>query len=198
MIKSIILNIIFYLLIIPASIAKDFYVSPKGKDTNVGSKNYPFLTVERAKLAVQKEIEKGLTEDMQVYLMEGTYILDETVVFGLQDSPSGEFTVTYQSFKNKEVIISSGHAVGIWSKAVMVDGMPAKSLGNVWVAEMPVGIETFRTLFDGDKMLTRARSADFKMPLKKEIKRADSQNTFYHKDRIHLRMVPYPNDEIKN
>jgi hypothetical protein len=32
----------------------------------------------------------------------------------------------------------------------------------------------------------------------KKVKRSDSQNTFYNKDRIHLRRVPFSNNEIKD
>ena len=189
---------IICLLMLQSSFAKDIYVSPKGNDTNNGTLKAPFKTIDKARLAVQKEIQKGLTENVQVYLMGGTYVLDETIVFGLKDSPSGDFTVTYQAYKNEKPVLSSGQAVSNWTLAKNVEGMSSKASGKVYVADMPEGLSTFRTLFDGSSMLTRARGADFKMPLKKEIRRADSQNTYYHKDRIHLRMVPYPNDEIKN
>ena len=189
---------IICLLMLQTSFAKDIYVSPKGNDTNNGTLKAPFKTIDKARLAVQKEIQKGLTENVQVYLMGGTYVLDETIVFGLKDSPSGDFTVTYQAYKNEKPVLSSGQAVSNWTLAKNVEGMSSKASGKVYVADMPEGLSTFRTLFDGSSMLTRARGADFKMPLKKEIRRADSQNTYYHKDRIHLRMVPYPNDEIKN
>jgi len=186
------------LFVIQNTMAQDFYVSPNGNDSNKGSIEAPFLSIERAKIEVQKEIQKGLTENIIIHLLEGTYLLDKTIVFGLKDSPKGKFTVNYQAYKNDLVVISSGHAVGIWKKATAIKGMPSISLGNVWVADMPEAVTTFRTLFDGDKMLTRARSEEFKMPLKKEIRRADSQNTYYNKDRIHLRMVPFPNNEIKD
>ena len=194
----IILPFIFCLFSFHFSLAKDIYVSPNGSDSNKGSIEAPFLTIDRARLAVQDELKIGLTENMYVNLMAGTYTLDEVVVFGLDDSPSGNFTVTYQAFNSDEVIITGAKPVLNWVKSESVEGMPAESLGNVWVADMPEGIETFRTLFDGDQRLTRARGDDFKMPLKTEIRRADSQNTYYNKDRIHLRMVPYPNNEIKD
>ncbi|MBV1888270.1 MAG: right-handed parallel beta-helix repeat-containing protein [Urechidicola sp.] len=193
-----VLPLIICLFAIQSILAKDFYVSTTGNDNNKGSKKAPFLTIEKARFAVQDLIQKGLKENITVQIMSGTYTLTETVVFGLEDSPNENYTVTYQAYKNEEVVISSGQPVSAWIKATNVDGMPEIAKGNVWVADMPENVETFRTLFDGDSRLTRARGADFKMPLKKEIRRADSQNTYYHKDRIHLRMVPYPNEEIKD
>ena len=43
-------------------------------------KNDPFLTIDRARLAVRDLIKKGLKENVQVYIMEGTYILNKTIV----------------------------------------------------------------------------------------------------------------------
>ncbi len=178
--------------------AKEIYVSPKGNDTNIGSIKSPLKTLDAARLLVQKEIIKGLTEDIVVNLMGGTYTLNETVVFGLQDSPADGFQVTYQAYKKEKPVLSSGQAVKGWELAGAVDGMPAVSKGKVYVADMPANLSTFRTLFDGDKRLTRAKSAEFRMPVNKKIRRADSQNTYYNKDRIHLRMVPFANEEIKD
>jgi len=191
-----ILSIIFITTIICQVSAKDFYVSPKGSDRNDGSKNTPFLSIEKAKLTVRTLIKKGLTEDVHVYLLEGTHIINETVVFGLDDSPSN-FTVSYEAFDSQKAIISSGQQVISWKKASNIEGMPAKSLGNVWVADMPKNVTTFRTLYDGATRLTRAKSEKFQMPPNKKIRRADSQNTYYNKDRIHLRMFPFTN-QIKD
>jgi hypothetical protein len=185
-------------LCIQLVVAKEIFVSTNGSDDNSGSKESPYKTITKAKLRVQNEIQKGLTEDIVVNIMGGTYVLDETVVFGLKDGPKDAYKVTYQAYKEEKPVFSSGQSVLGWKIASNVAGMPSVAKGKVWVADMPANVSTFRTLFDGSKMLTRARGADFKMPLKKEIRRADSQNTYYHKDRIHLRMVPYPNDEIKD
>ena len=191
-----ILSIIISLVLIVPVLASDIYVSPNGNDTNDGSKSTPFLTIEKAKSIVSTLIAKGLTEDVHVYLMEGTYVLDKTVVFGLKDSPS-KYTVTYEAYNEDNVIISSGQAVSGWKKANQIEGMPTNSFGNVWVADMPENLTTFRTLYDGTERLTRAKSEPFQMPRNNYIRRADSQNTYYNKDRIHLRMFPFT-DQIKD
>ena len=178
--------------------AIDIFVSTNGNDENTGGKNDPFLTIDRARLAVRDLIKKGLKENVQVYIMEGTYILNKTIIFGLDDSPKGNHTVTYQAYQNSKVIISSGQVVGKWAKAENVTGMQEVAKGHIWVADMPKNVDTFRTLFDGETRLTRARSDEFTMPVNKKVKRADSQNTFYNKDRIHLRRVPFSNNEIKD
>ncbi|GIR18077.1 MAG: hypothetical protein CM15mP32_2640 [Flavobacteriaceae bacterium] len=96
--------------------AIDIFVSTNGNDENTGGENDPFLTIDRARIAVRDLIKKGLNENVQVYIMEGTYILNKTIVFGLDDSPKGNYTVTYQAYQNSNVIISSGQVVGKWAK----------------------------------------------------------------------------------
>ena len=194
--RIVFLSIIFITSIIAQVAAKDFYVSPRGNDSNNGSINAPFSTIEKAKLTVRELIKNGLSEDVHVYLLEGTHVINETVVFGLDDSPS-KYTVTYEAFDSQKVIISSGQSVKGWKKARAIEGMPANALGNVWVADMPANLTTFRTLYDADIRLTRAKSEKFQMPPNKKIRRADSQNTYYNKDRIHLRMFPFTN-QIKD
>ena len=194
--KTISLSILFCFLAISTTIAQIIYVSPNGSDQNNGTKDSPYFSIEKAKFAVRSLIKKGLKEDVHVYLMEGTYVIDETVVFGLADSPS-KYTVTYEAYAEKKVIISSGQAVTEWKRASQIDGMPSKSLGNVWVADIPENLTTFRTLYDGAVRLTRAKSEEFQMPRNNDIRRADSQNTYYNKDRVHLRMFPFT-DQIKD
>lgn len=196
--KISLLSSLFFFLLTSNIFAIDIFVSTTGNDKNTGGKNDPFLTIDRARIAVRDLIKKGLNENVQVYIMEGTYVLNKTIIFGLDDSPKGNYTVTYQAYQNSKVIISSGQDVGKWVKAENIPGMQEVAKGHIWVADMPGNVDTFRTLFDGEKRLTRAKSDEFTMPVNKKIKRADSQNTFYNKDRIHLRRVPFSNNEIKD
>ena len=126
----IILPLIFCFFTFHFSLAKDIFVSPKGNDSNNGSKEAPFLTIDRARLAVQDELKIGLTENMYVNLMAGTYTLDEAVVFGLDDSPSGNFTVTYQAFNSDEVIITGAKPVLNWTKSESVERNACKKRGE--------------------------------------------------------------------
>ena len=49
--------------------AIDIFVSTTGNDDNKGGKNDPFLTIDRARIAVRDLIKKGLNENVQVYIM---------------------------------------------------------------------------------------------------------------------------------
>ena len=80
------LSSLFFLLLTSNIFAIDIFVSTTGNDENTGGKNDPFLTIDRARIAVRDLIKKGLKENVQVYIMEGTYIINKTIVFGLDDS----------------------------------------------------------------------------------------------------------------
>ena len=77
-------------------VTADFYVSPKGSDEwsgtlaepDDGGANGPFATLARARDAV-RELKKSKSTDIVVLVREGTYRLEETVVFGLEDSGAG-------------------------------------------------------------------------------------------------------------
>ena len=70
------------------TIMKTFYVSPDGNDGNNGlSSTTPFQSINKAKLEVQK-YNSGMTGDIVVYIMDGTYELDSTITFEAIDSGS--------------------------------------------------------------------------------------------------------------
>ena len=178
--------------------AKDFYVSPEGNDGNPGTLEQPFRTIEKARNRVRQLIKAGLAEDVSVYLRGGVYTIEHTVVFGLQDAREENYTVTYQAYGEEEPVISSGKSIPDWKLLTgEIQGLPETAKGNIWVAELPEGLNGFRTLFDGEKRLTRARSHEFRMLQNTEIRMADSRNVYYNKDRVYLRMVPFT-DEIKD
>ncbi|VGO19348.1 right-handed parallel beta-helix repeat-containing protein [Pontiella sulfatireligans] len=178
--------------------AADLFVSPSGSEQNNGSIDQPFQTLEQAKAKATMLIKSGCSEDIIVNLRGGRYQLDETLVLGLKQSPVNGTALVFQAYKDEIPVLSSGTPVNGWSKAVEYpEGTPSATKGNLWVADMPEGVDTFRTLFDGDTRLTRAKSEEFQMPRNDEVKRADSQNVFYNKDRIHLRMFPFE-DQIKD
>ncbi|TKG93728.1 right-handed parallel beta-helix repeat-containing protein [Puteibacter caeruleilacunae] len=190
--------IILWFACMNAASAKEFYVSPKGNDSNPGTLEQPFRTLEKAKRTIQSLVRKQLNDDIIINLRGGRYQLDKTLVLGLAQTPQNGHSVTWQAYNNEEPIISSGKPVKNWKKvSTYPKGTPNVAKENIWVADIPKGIKNFRTLFDGNKRLIRAKSAKFQMPRNNDIRRADSQNTYYNKDRIHLRMLPF-DDQIKD
>lgn len=149
--------------------AADFYVSPNGSDAwtgtlpapepgGPGGTDGPFATLQRARDAI-RELGERPTKDVVVHVREGTYRLNETVVFGMQDSPQGDSTVTYAAYPGETPVFSSGKEIEGWKKVTAaLPGLPEAAKGNVWMADVS---DRFFTLYDAEGMLPRAKSDGF-------------------------------------
>ena len=144
----------------------DFYVSPNGSDAWTGTlatpdkqnADGPFATLARARDAV-RILRKKKSEDIVVLIREGTYELEQTVVFGLEDSGVGGSTVTYAAYPDETPVLSSGQAITDWKKVSGdLPGLPAAASGKLQVADVS---GKFLTLYDDQGMLPRAQSERF-------------------------------------
>ena len=82
----------------------DFYVSPLGSDENDGTREAPFLTIEKAVEAV-RGTDKTDRNGISVCIKEGEYRVS-SVVFTKEDSGTKECPVTY--YADGEVILNGG------------------------------------------------------------------------------------------
>ena len=128
------------------------YVAPDGKDTNAGSREQPFATLEHARDAVRAMKAKGpLTGSATIVLAGGTYRLDKTLEFGPEDSGTADAPITYQAAPGQRAVISGGRAIAGWRKAD----------GPLWKASVP-GVKEgrwyFHQLFVNGRRRTRART----------------------------------------
>ncbi|MBE7023031.1 MAG: hypothetical protein E7412_01030 [Ruminococcaceae bacterium] len=90
---------------------KNIYVSAKnGNDSAAGTLDKPFATIERAQSEI-RTFNSGMSEDVNVYLMEGTYELDDTLVFSEEDGGKNGYFVNYQAYNNENVVISGGSKI---------------------------------------------------------------------------------------
>jgi len=181
--------------------ASEIYVSPSGNDAYPGSKDKPFRTISRAKSEVRDRIREGLEEDLSIYLREGNYNLQETLVFGLEDySPNHD--ITYSAYNGEEVEIGSGIPVVGWKKVSdFPEYIPETAMGNLWEAPLPEDLGCIRVLYDNGSMLSRARSDHWSPvppPPESEVRLADSRNVYYNSDRYRLRMIRYNNQELRD
>ncbi len=130
----------------PENIMAEYYVSNNGNDSNDGTKDKPFATIERARDEVRK-INSDMTGNIIVHIAEGTYILDDTLTFDERDSATNGFSVKYVG--NGETVISGGQEIGNFT---LFDDEK-----NIYCAKVPDGF-TFRQLYLDGQKLTRARS----------------------------------------
>jgi hypothetical protein len=143
----------------------EFFVAPDGSDGNPGTKSKPFASLDGARDAVRSMIARGLDENVTIWLRGGTYALSETFVIGLEDSAPAGRSITYAAYGSEKPVITSGKRIAGWKKLKQApEGLPEIARSKVWVADLPEAkgdAWRFRTLFDGKKMLRRARSEAF-------------------------------------
>ena len=136
-------------LITFSSFAADFYVSPSGNDNNLGTKEKPFATLERAKIAVQNSIQNNKEQIFTIWIADGNYEIDVPIIFE-SEYFNGKTEVRIKAMKNANPVISGGKVLTNWTK----------NDDSFWVAELPETDNknwTPRELFMNGKRATRAR-----------------------------------------
>ena len=101
----------------------DFYVSTTGNDTNAGTKEAPFLTIERAVEAVRNTDKNG-RNGITVCIEGGEYRLSSLKLLK-EDSGTAECPITYRAY-NGEVVLNGGVTLSA-SDFVSVEGYPEYS-----------------------------------------------------------------------
>lgn len=188
------------LLLLSAPLVKalDLYVSPIGSNSNNGTKSSPFKSIIGARNHIRTLSEKERHQDIMVYIEDGLYPVDETIVFTLKDGAPDGYTYTYKALNNSKVILSSGKTINNWKQPqIYPDELPTIAQPYIWEAEIPAEMVPFFVLYDGDKRLTRARSKGFQMP-QVNFKKFASRNIANPEDRPLLRKMPFPDNEIQN
>jgi hypothetical protein len=155
-----------YCILLPLNLtAADFYVSPMGNDANPGTKAHPFASLTRARDAIRTAQHHQSSKDHTVLIRGGTYALHETIVFSIEDSPAPGHTITYAAYPNEHPIFSSGLPIRNWVKE-----------GKMWTATLPDSIKPFRTLYDTEGLMPRARGPAFSPT--QDYKTADKLDRF--------------------
>ena len=164
----------------------DYYVATDGNDEwsgtlaspNSNRSDGPFATPTKARDAVRSLKKESENRDVVVLFRGGKYFLDSTVVFGLQDSAGKSHTITYAAYPGEEPVFSSGVSITGWRELEKrPDGLPEMARARVWVADVPASLGRFRTLYDGDKRLSRARSKPFAVVMRENERKISDAHT---------------------
>lgn len=151
--------IIAFLLIALICDAKDFYVSTHGNDNNPGTKEQPFATLAHARDQVLQWNQSNAVEDITVWLFGGEYKLSETLVFELEHSAKHGQKITYSALPGEVPIISSDVLISGWKKLKKSpNGLSKNVKKEIWVANVPESITDFKTIYNSNGMLPRART----------------------------------------
>jgi hypothetical protein len=146
----------------------EIYVATYGNDSNRGTFEQPFASLQAAKTAVRNAKTKGLKVPAEVIIRGGTYYLEQTLELGPEDSGTRDAPVTWRAYENERVILSGGKRItGKWKpdadgKTWYVDLPESKG----WKRDVntpetyqkkPSGPWNFRQLFVEETRATRAR-----------------------------------------
>ncbi|MDF7801308.1 right-handed parallel beta-helix repeat-containing protein [Pontiellaceae bacterium B1224] len=131
--------------------AREIMVEPGGK----------LATLPAARDAVRAMRAAGETGDIDVILKDGVYALEETVIFGLEDSAPVGAVTRYRAAEGARPLISGGRVIDGWQKTALQNG-------KVWAAKVPwaKGDAFFHCLYDGENLLPRAKSNPFRVEAK--------------------------------
>ncbi len=147
--------LLFLLCISFNSFAKDFYVSPKGRDTNPGTSSQPFATLEKATQSSLPFIGK---EPVRIWLTEGDHYVSKTLVLDQQ----------FSGREGKGFIIQ-GIGKNVWLKGSReLAHLKWRDYNNhIKVAKVPENI-SFDQLFVNNASQVRARftNYDYTNPLR--------------------------------
>ncbi len=166
----------------------DFYIAIDGNDEwsgtldspNGAKTDGPFATLARARDAVRELKTNEKQNDITVLIRGGRYYLTKTLVFNLDDAAPKDHTITYAAYPGEEPIFSSGVRISDWEELGrdVPAELPEMAKNKIWVADLPAELGRFKTLYDGDSRLPRARCQGFNpLDLKNDDNKHDPFNT---------------------
>ncbi|SDD48066.1 Ig-like domain (group 2) [Paenibacillus sp. UNCCL117] len=91
-----------------------YYVSPSGNDGNPGTEAAPFQTLQKARDAV-RTVNADMTGDIVVYMREGSYVQQATLLFDERDSGSNGHWVIYKAYPGEKPVIEGGKRITGWT-----------------------------------------------------------------------------------
>ncbi|NQU51401.1 MAG: right-handed parallel beta-helix repeat-containing protein [Bacteroidetes bacterium] len=127
--------------------ANNFYVSVNGSDSNAGTKEKPFASLERAKDAVQISMQKKGEGVYSIFIDGGSYHIEKPIVFESAKF-GGNNKIIIKALTKEKPVISGGKLITSWKK----------NNKGIWVAQLPKNKNwNPRELFIGGERATRAR-----------------------------------------
>jgi Right handed beta helix region len=130
----------------------EIYVSPEGKDSNPGTSNNPFLSLDRV-LKELKNIhdnQKDFTGNIDIILADGTYFNNKPLEITPEFLPIKGGKVTFKAAKDAHPVISGGYLIKDWKQ--QADGTYIADIPKNIINDIPP-----RGLFINGERKTRAR-----------------------------------------
>jgi hypothetical protein len=98
----------FSVATLQAGNVKSIYVSTSGSDLNVGTRNRPFKSIEKARDEIRKLKRENTQQSFRVVIFGGKYFVDKPIIFTAEDSGADKSTIVYEAMKGETVRIIGG------------------------------------------------------------------------------------------
>lgn len=148
----------------PPAGAHDLFVSPAGDDAAAGTIGAPLKTLQAAKERIRSlRGAIGAEETVCVWLREGSYTLNETLVL----DGAAFSNVTFRAYQNEKVTFTAG---------TPYTGFEESTVNGVRAFRKSVGDVDFNVLFSAERALTRPRYPENGNLLVKSVDEADILN----------------------
>ncbi len=117
----------------------EFYVSPKGRDNNPGTKTMPWRTPQRATQGVIELLAEAPGTPITVFFREGRYTMDTPWIIPAASSGSADAPVIYSAAPGETPVFSGSTEISIWRR--VTDKSALKKLDSlahkeVYVADL--------------------------------------------------------------
>lgn len=184
---KLLLSVCFIVLSLQAQAEIIYYVAADGSDNNKGTIEAPFQSLEKARDVIRQLSDTERRQNIRVIIRGGTYKINKPFVLNTQDGAPLGLSVSYEAYPNEIPVFDSGVEITGWKKArKLPKGAPKVAKGNVYVADMPEGLERFYTLFDENGFISRARVPYESVPtMKKAIKKVSTR--WHELDTLHFK-----------
>ena len=148
-------------------VAGEVYVSPHGSDRNAGTKEAPYLTLNRAIKQAREwrrlnrpEVAGGI----YIRLEEGVYAQRNSLFLRPEDSGTPDSPTVICAVDGAHPVISGGVAVTGWKRGCNHPAIPEKLRQKIWSAEAPLignrRVETRQMWVNGHKVQRAAQFPD--------------------------------------
>jgi hypothetical protein len=98
--------------------AVEFYLAPDGSDSNPGTQQKPFQSLDKAKEAVRAQLKQAPGKAVVVNIKGGLYYLEAPVVFTSEDSGGKESPVVYKAVDGEKPVFTGSLVLKSWQPLV--------------------------------------------------------------------------------
>ena len=148
-------------------VAGEVYVSPHGSDRNAGTKEAPYLTLNRAIKQAREWRRLNRPEaagGICICLEDGVYAQSAPLFIRPEDSGTPDSPTLIRAVENAHPVISGGVAVTGWKKGCDDPRITKELRSKIWVAKAPSFgnriVETLQMWVDGNKAQRAAQFPD--------------------------------------